>query len=157
MDTSSSLEGIPRFMRLSESLATGGQPSEQQLAGVAAAGFRVVINLGLHDDPSYALPDEAGSVAALGMGYVHIPVQFSSPGLTELARFSAEMAAADGEKVFVHCRHNKRVPVFVALHRILRQGWSREAAFMAMHEAWAPDANWQAFIDRALAQHAGQP
>lgn len=147
------LETIPRFIRLTERLATAGQPSEQQFADVAAAGFQLVINLGLHGDPSYSLPDEAATVRELGMDYVHIPVHFSSPSLTELARFSAEMAAAAGRKVLVHCRHNKRVPVFIALDRVLRCGWSRQAAFEAMHRAWVPDATWQAFMDRALAQH----
>lgn len=146
----SSLEAIPRFMLLSDGLATAGQPSEQQLADVAAAGFGVVINLGLHDDPSYALPNEAGTVTAQGMDYTHIPVQFSSPGLGELRRFSAAMAAAKGKRVFVHCRHNKRVPVFVALDRVLRQGWSRDAAFAEMRKGWVPDATWQAFIEQAL-------
>lgn len=153
--TTSTLEAIPRFMLLTERLATAGQPSEQQLGDVADAGFRLVINLGLHGDPSYALADEAATVHALGMDYVHIPVQFSSPSLSELAEFSTKMAAAEGKKVFVHCRHNKRVPVFVALDRILRVGWSREAALEEMNKGWSPDATWQTFIDQALARHAG--
>ena len=147
------LTGIPSFIALSDALASAGQPSEQQLAEVAAAGFSVVINLGLHD-PSYALADEAGTVHDLGMEYVHIPVQFSSPGLDDLARFSAAMADAEGKKVFVHCRHNKRVPVLIALDRVLRQGWEQEAAFAEMRKAWTPDETWQAFIARALSQNA---
>lgn len=153
--TSSTFAAIPRFLALNDALASAGQPSEQQLAEIAAAGFAVVINLGLHDDPGYALPDEAGTVRALGMEYVHIPVQFSSPGMDDLARFSDAMAAAEGKKVFVHCRHNKRVPVFIALDRVLRQGWEHEAAFADMRHAWAPDETWQAFIAEALSRNAG--
>ena len=151
----SMLETIPGFMLLTERLATAGQPSGQELADVAAAGFQLVINLGLHGDPSYSLPDEAATVRELGMDYVHIPVQFSSPALADLTRFSSAMAAAEGDKVLVHCRHNKRVPVFVALDRVIRCGWEREAAFEAMHRAWSPDATWLAFIGQALAQNAG--
>ena len=153
--TSSTIAAIPRFIALSDALASAGQPSEQQLTEIAATGFAVVINLGLHD-PSYALADEAATVHSLGMEYVHIPVQFSSPGLDDLARFSAAMGAAEGKKVFVHCRHNKRVPVFIALDRVLRQGWEQEAAFAEMRKAWAPDENWQAFIARALSQNGGE-
>jgi len=51
-----------------------------------------------------------------------------------------------------HCRHNKRVPVFVALDRIRRQGWERTAALGAMRKIWTPDATWQAFIERTLAE-----
>ena len=151
--TSGKLTAIPSFIALSDALASAGQPSEQQLAEVAAAGFSVVINLGLHD-PSYALADEAGAVRGVGMEYVHIPVQFSSPGLDDLARFCEAMAAAEGKKVFVHCRHNKRVPVFIALDRVLRQGWGQEAALAEMRKVWTPDETWQAFIARVLSQNA---
>ena len=145
------LYSIAAYVPLSDTLATAGQPTEAQLAAVAAAGFQVVINLALHDDPSYSLNDEAATVSALGMQYVHLPVQFSSQRLETLAAFSAAMDAASERKVLVHCRHNKRVPVFIALHRILRQGWPEQEAFAAMRAVWQPDATWQRFIDDALA------
>jgi uncharacterized protein (TIGR01244 family) len=146
------LDAIPSYVGLGDSLATAGQPSEEQLAAVAAAGFRMVINLGLHDDPSYALADERACVTSLGMRYVHIPVPFANPTLDALMAFSTAMQEAEGDKVFVHCRHNKRVPVFVALDRIRRQGWERTAALGAMRKIWTPDATWQAFIERTLAE-----
>ena len=37
------LESIVRYVPVSEALATAGQPSEEQLAAVAAAGFEVVV------------------------------------------------------------------------------------------------------------------
>jgi hypothetical protein len=42
--------------------------------------------------------------------------------------------------------------LFVALDRVLRQGWDRGEAFAVMRSVWVPDATWQAFIDLALAQ-----
>ena len=146
------IESITSFAPLTNELVTAGQPTEEQLAVVAAAGFKVVINLSLHDDPTYSLQDQAASVSSLGLEYVHIPVQFGSPSLEALAEFSAAMERAGDNKVFVHCRHNKRVPVFVALDRVLRQGWDRSEAFALMRSIWHPDTTWQTFIDRALAQ-----
>lgn len=144
------LRSVAAYVPLSDTLATAGQPTEAQLAAIAAAGFQVVINLALHDDPSYSLKDEAATVTALGMQYVHLPVEFSSPRLDTLTAFSNAMDAAAGHKVLVHCRHNKRVPVFIALHRILRQGWPEDLAFATMRAVWQPDARWQRFIDEAL-------
>jgi hypothetical protein len=57
--------------------------------------------------------------------------------------------------VFVHCAHNKRVPVFIALYRIGKQGWSEATAFAAMREVWQPDATWEKFIAQALGHQAG--
>ena len=146
------IESIACYVRLSDSLATAGQPTEEELAAVAAAGFEVVINLALHDDPSYSLKDEEATVGALGLNYVHIPVQFNSPCLEEFATFSRAMERAGERKVFVHCRHNKRVPVFVALDRILRQGWPEAEALELMRTVWQPAATWERFIDLALSR-----
>jgi len=44
--------------------ATSGQPTEAQLAAVADAGYEVVVNLALHDDPRCSLADEAVTAGA---------------------------------------------------------------------------------------------
>jgi hypothetical protein len=71
-------ESIYHWHRLDDRITTSGQPSETQLADIAALGVRYVINLGLHSHEK-ALRDEAASVHALGMTYVHIPVDFQNP------------------------------------------------------------------------------
>lgn len=117
---STALESIVRYVPFSSALTTAGQPTEEQLAALAAAGFSVIINLALHDDPRYSLKDEPETVASLGMEYVHVPVPFSSPSSSDLKAFFEAMVRHQGRKVFVHCAHNKRVPVFVALYRIIK-------------------------------------
>jgi len=89
-------------------LLTSGQPTEAQLESVARAGVKVVINLAPHDGPR-ALADEADSVAALGMDYVHIPVPFSAPADAHLAAFFEAMDADRTRPTLVHCAANKRV------------------------------------------------
>jgi len=149
------LESVVRYVPISASLATAGQPSEAQLAAVAAAGFEVVINLALHNDARYSLKDEAATVRALGLEYIHIPVQFTSPSPADLNTFFNAMERSAHRKVLVHCAQNKRVPVFIALYRIARLGWSREEALAAMHGVWQPDPVWESFIARALQQPGG--
>ena len=100
--TSIVLSSIVRYVRVSESLATAGQPSEEQLAAVAAAGFEVVVNLALHDDPRYSLRNEAATVTSLGLEYIHIPVQFSSPSASHLAAFFEAMERAIPALVLLH-------------------------------------------------------
>lgn len=140
-----------KLLRVDDRLTTAGQPTEQQLAAVAGEGFEVVINLALHDDPRYSLPDEPGVVRSLAMQYVHIPVQFGAPMSEDLQRFCDAMDAARDRKVFVHCAANKRVTAFLGLYRVLRLGWNEAEAFEPMREIWEPDAVWAAFITRALA------
>lgn len=148
------LQRITRFVPVDERLATSGQPNEAQLAELAAAGFRCVINLALHDDSRYSLKDEPGTVARLGMRYVHLPVQFASPRGEDFERFVVAFEAARNERTLVHCAHNKRVPVFLALYRVLHEGWSRTRAETDMREVWQPDEIWQGFFDEMLDRSA---
>jgi len=144
------LSGIRNYRAVDEMLATSGQPSAAELAAVAAGGFKTVINLALHDDPRYSLPDEAGTVQSLGMDYVHIPVQFAAPTEADLLAFFRAMDEHRAEKVWVHCAANKRVTAFLGLYWVIKDGWPRERAFQLMHELWQPDDVWAAFIARTL-------
>lgn len=146
------LERIYNHRAIDDRLGSSGQPTVTQLADIAEAGYTTVINLALHDDPRYSLPDEAGTVASLGMRYVHIPVQFGRPTRDDLKAFFDAMDGCRGEKVWVHCAANLRVTAFLGLYWALREQRSREQAFALMREVWRqPDPVWDAFIDDALA------
>ena len=144
------LQDIWKFVAVDQQIGTAGQPSEKQLADVKDAGFEVVVNLGL-TDPRYCLPDEAGAVAALGMRYHHIPVDFANPTDDDYARFREVMAEADGRKVFVHCAMNHRVSCFVALYGEAELGWSRQQADDLVQRLWHPNEVWRAFMERTRA------
>lgn len=145
---------IRNFRRVDARLMTSGQPSEAQLEAVAAAGVEVVINLGLHDDPRYALPDEPGCVRALGMAYVHIPVPFGNPTEESLQLFMRAMDDNREHGVLLHCAANIRATAFLGLYRVIRMGWEPDAALALMRSIWEPDATWAAFISSMLDKHA---
>ena len=149
------LSGIYNYRPVDESLCTSGQPSVAQLAGVAEAGFTTIINLALHDDPRYSLPDEPGTVQCLGLTYVHIPVQFAAPTEGDLLAFFAAMEAHHGEKVWVHCAANMRVSAFLGLYRVIKQGWEPEGAFELMRSLWQPNEVWSLFISAMLEKYRG--
>ena len=150
---------IVSYLAIDDTLATSGQPSVEELGALARDGTEVVINLALHDDPRYSLPDERGTVASLGMTYVHIPVQFGAPQEAELFEFFDAMDHHRGRKVLVHCAANKRVTAFLGLYRAIREGWDVERAFEPMRKIWEPNAAWAPFIAAMLDKHArgGKP
>ena len=145
---------IYNYQRIDQRLSTSGQPTAEELAAAARDGFEVVINLALHDDPRYSLPDETGTVASLGMTYVHIPVKFDAPTEDDLFAFFAAMAEHRSKKVLLHCAANKRVTSFLGLYRVIRKNWDVAAAFAPMREIWEPNAAWAPFISAMLARHA---
>ncbi len=154
MENSVKVAEIYNFRRIDDTLATSGQPSEAQLRSVAEEGYEVIINLALHDQPRYSLPDETGLVEGLGIEYVHIPVQFDAPQETDLLTFFAAMEKYKHRKILVHCAANMRVTAFLGLYRYIRQGMTEREAFAPMKSVWEPDGIWTAFITRMLAKLA---
>ena len=150
------LDDIKNFISVSDRLGTAGQPSEAQLPEIAAAGFEVVVNLGLLD-PRYCLADEAGSVANLGLDYHHIPVDFNAPQRGDLERFFSVMDASRDKKVFVHCAANYRVSSFVALYHEARQRWSPQQGDAHMRRVWEPNDTWTRFIAESRARQSTPP
>lgn len=142
------LNEIKNFSRINDSLATAGQPSEEQIRAIAANRYSVVINLGLID-PRYCLDDEAGLVRSLGMAYHHIPVDFEAPDQVDLVRFFEIMNDYPDQKVFVHCAANYRVSVFVALFGQKEWNWPVSEADEHIRRIWNPDVVWTSFIEES--------
>ena len=147
---SATVTEIHNYRPIDPQLATSGQPNEAQLDAIAAEGYEVIINLALHDDPRYSLKDEAGTVQALGLDYIHIPVKFDAPTAKDLHAFFEAMEHHAGRRVWVHCAANMRVTAFLGLFRVLRQGYSEEQAFAPMNSVWKPNPVWSTFIASQL-------
>ncbi len=142
---------IYHYLPLTDHLLTSGQPTRGQFEAVAKSGVETVINLALETSDN-ALPDEAEVVRNLGMEYVHIPVIWEKPLRADLERFMQVMDAQKGRKLLVHCAANMRVSAFVALYRVLRQGWTWDKAMEDVRRIWDPDENpvWKEFVRAAL-------
>jgi uncharacterized protein (TIGR01244 family) len=139
---------IANWLRLNDRLTTSGQPSESQLADIRALGVKHVVNLALHTHEK-ALPDEAASVARLGMRYVHIPVDFNNPTEDDFARFRAAMAEIGNDPAHVHCIVNARVSAFLYRYRRDVLGMDEGRARAAMETIWRPGGVWADFIEGA--------
>jgi protein tyrosine phosphatase (PTP) superfamily phosphohydrolase (DUF442 family) len=138
---------IYNWRRLGERLTTSGQPSEAQLRELRDLGVEHVVNLGLHTHER-ALPDEARSVADLGMSYVHIPVDFDHPTESDFIQFCETLERLDKAVVHVHCIANYRVSAFFYRHRRDVLGWDEAEARRDMDAVWPAEKvpAWAAFI-----------
>ena len=145
------LEEIYNFLALSENLFTGGMPTSGQLTDAALRGVQVVINLAPHEVPN-ALPGETELVTSLGMQYINIPVIWNTPTKDGLDRFMDAMNENKDKRILVHCQANFRATAFVALYRILRQGWNADDAMAGMHKIWDAEDYpiWKMFIEENL-------
>ena len=137
--------GIYNFRRLSPTLTTSGQPSEEQFAQIAAAGVGTVINLALAESPN-ALPNEAELLDSFGLRYIHIPVDFAAPTEADFERFTDAIDSLGNAPVHVHCIANYRVSAFLYRYRRERLGWSEEQARPDLDALWQPEGTWADFI-----------
>lgn len=143
------LSAIQNFLRLSDDLATSGQPFADQLEWIAQAGFQTVINLSSPAAWDY-LPDEGERVAALGLEYVPIPVDWTQPAQEDLDAFFEALDRRAGRRVYVHCARNMRVSAFVFLYRVLRTGMPVELAQADLLRIWIPEDIWLEFIQERV-------
>jgi protein tyrosine phosphatase (PTP) superfamily phosphohydrolase (DUF442 family) len=145
---------ILNWRRLSPRVTTSGQPTEAQLAEIRALGVTHVVNLGPHHNKG-ALEDEPGTVAALDMTYVYIPVAFDNPTDADFAAFAKALDALPDTPVHVHCIYNARVSTF--FYRLSKE--KPDAidvdAVANMDGIWRPGDDWADFIGDDSAK--GQP
>ncbi|HEX4120782.1 MAG TPA: protein tyrosine phosphatase family protein [Verrucomicrobiae bacterium] len=147
--TNAALSEIYNFRKIGERLGTAGQPTETQLRAIREAGFEAVINLALPTSDN-ALANEGSLVTALGMAYVHIPVDFAAPKPQDFRTFCGVMEALEGRPTFIHCAANMRVSAFVFLYRVLHEKAAVAEAQRDLNAIWQPDEVWERFIKEQL-------
>lgn len=141
------IEDSYNFRRVDDDITTSGAVRRRDLAGLAADGYTLVINL-LPDESEYALAGERDIVKAQGVRYVHIPVDFEQPTAADFERFTAALDAAAGQRVHIHCAANFRVSAFYARYAVNSSRWSEAEARAFVADLWDPDAHpaWSRFM-----------
>lgn len=135
------IEDIYNCIPIDAMTITAGQPTEDQLQEAAANGVQTVINLATIS-PRYSLEDEQASCRSLNMEYIHIPVQWDAPKVSDYRRFVSVMQEVAGQKVLVHCAANYRVSLFFSIYAKQYLGWSNEQALKFRSTIWDSNPKW---------------
>jgi len=145
------MKEIYNYLYWYEKLSSSGMPKPEQLKSVAEAGVQVVINLATSKSEG-AIPNEGALVRNLNMEYIHIPVDWNNPTKQNLDDFIRAMADHQDDHVLVHYQANYRASAFVAMDRVLREGWPADDALEVMHKIWHEEENsiWNMFIEDML-------
>ncbi len=124
---------ITNFRAPEANILSSGQPTEEQLAVMAAAGVRHVVNLRTAGEQVDF--DERQAVEALGMTYYSIPVE-GAGGINgaNAGTLLGILAASAGEPVLVHCATGNRVGGLMAVSHFANS--ANVDAAMAEGERW---------------------
>ena len=117
---------IRNFLQVTPQFCTGGQPRVEHMAKLKADGVVSVLNLRLPSE--HRAEEEAAAARQAGLKYFNIPVAFGNPtdaNADEFLRLTDEPA---NRPMFIHCTAAIRVGTFWMIRRVMRDGFTYDAA-----------------------------
>jgi protein tyrosine phosphatase (PTP) superfamily phosphohydrolase (DUF442 family) len=147
---------VPRVLCLDDSFATGGQPTEQAFAKIAASGFRSVLSL-RGPGEGIDLNKERALVENAGLRYFNIPVVSSAPRAEQADEFIKLVREKSNHPMLINCSTANRVGAFMMIFRVLEQGWSQEKALEEALKIGLRGDELKKFAQTYIAQHKTKP
>ena len=121
-----SVPPIRNFIRMNKEFCTGAQPRLEHLEMLKKEGVKAIINL--RQPSEHRAADEEAKAKELGLRYFNIPFAFGSPKDEQVDEFLRITDDAANQPAFVHCAAGIRVGAFWMIRRVLRDGFTIEAA-----------------------------
>ena len=117
---------IRNFLRVNAEFCTGGQPRLEHLEKLKAEGVKAIINLRVPTE--HRAEEEEAKAKALGLRYFNIPVVYMDPKEEQATEFLRITDDPANRPAFIHCTAAIRVGAFWMIRRVVRDGWTVEAA-----------------------------
>ena len=121
-----SVPPIRNFIRMNKEFCTGAQPRLEHLEMLKKEGVKAIINL--RQPSEHRAAEEEAKAKELGLRYFNIPVAFGSPKDEQVDEFLRITDDVANQPAFVHCAAGIRVGAFWMIRRVLRDGFTIEAA-----------------------------
>jgi protein tyrosine phosphatase (PTP) superfamily phosphohydrolase (DUF442 family) len=118
--------GVFNFHLLSDQYCTGGQPKLEALDKLKSEGVKAIINL--RTPGEHRAAEEEAKAKELGLKYFNIPVVYRDPKEEQATEFLKITDDPANRPIFIHCTAAIRVGAFWMIRRVLRDGWTVEAA-----------------------------
>ena len=142
---------IRNFVRVDANFCTGGQPRLEHLEQLKADGVKAILNL--RQPSEHRAAEEEAKAKELGLKYFNIPVAVADPKEDQATEFLKITDDPANRPIFIHCTAAVRVGAFWMIRRVLRDGWTVDAAQadaekIGLHDAPHLVAFARAYIDK---------
>ena len=117
---------IRNFLQVNPEFCTGGQPRSEHFAELKAKGVKAVLNLRTAGE--HRADEEREAVKTAGLAYFNIPVVYTDPKPEQVDEFLTITDNAANRPMFIHCTAAIRVGAFWLIRRVVRDGWTWDAA-----------------------------
>ena len=147
-----SVPPIRNFIRLNSQYCTGAQPRLEHLEMLKKDGVKAIINL--RQPSEHRAGEEEAKAKELGLRYFNIPVVFGEPKDEQVDEFLRITDDVANQPAFIHCAAGIRVGAFWMIRRVLRDGFTVEAAEKEAEQIGLKDSpHLNEFARRYIAQH----
>ena len=127
--------------RVNDEIVLAGQPQPEEMSRLREQGFRSVLNI--RTDAERGAEEERNAEAA-GLAYAFLPLP-AYELRPEHVRAFGETIRRLPKPIFFHCRTASRTGLLWLLHRLLNDGWPREAAEAELRAAGYDDDAFEVF------------
>lgn len=134
--------GVPNLWKVSPDLYRGGQPTKEGFKELERLGIRTNVNLrSFHSDRN--------KLHGARLSHEHIYVKNWKAEDKEVILFLQIMMDKSRVPVFLHCWHGSdRTGAFVAVYRIVVEGWTRQEAIEEMTQGgYGYNEAWKNLVD----------
>ena len=135
--------GVQRFHAYNAMLASSGQPKRNQFASIAAAGYKVIVNVAASDSNPDAIRDEKQLVEQAGMEYYAIPISWQKPDINQVMASVKLLETLQEKPTLVHCYVNSRASLVAYLLRSKRDGASNADEIETMTKIWKQNRGYE--------------
>jgi len=143
---------IRNFLQVTPQFCTGGQPRVEHLTQLKADGVKAVLNL--RQPGEHRADEERAAAEQAGLKYFNIPVVYASPTDAQADEFLEITDNVANRPMFIHCTAAIRVGGFWMIRRVMRDGFTVDAALTEARKVGLNDApHIEDFARRYIASH----
>lgn len=135
--------GLQRFHAYDATLASSGQPKRNQFTAIAAAGYKVIVNVAASDSNPDAVRDEKQLVEQAGMEYYAIPISWQKPEINQVMAAVKLLETLQDKPTLVHCYVNSRASLVAYLLRSKRDRASNADETEVMTKIWKQNRGYE--------------
>jgi uncharacterized protein (TIGR01244 family) len=145
--------GIVNYTKVDAVVACGGATDTSALEALKNDGFKAVINLRQASEAGANIEANAAQAKALGLKYIHLPLNGQSPDPKVVDAFLAAVADKSNQPVFIHCGSASRVGAVWLVKRVLQDGWPVDKATEEARMIGLRSAPLEEFAKKYIADH----
>jgi uncharacterized protein (TIGR01244 family) len=142
---SESVPGITNLKRLESTVACAGATTPESMRAVKDIGFASVVNLREASEPNADVEAEANAAKAVGLRYVHLPLNRESPDPAVADRFVTAARDPANQPMLIHCASGNRAAAMWLIKRAVIGGWPIDRATAEAERLGLEHEQWKKF------------